>query len=314
MSAESLRTLIADRGDAATRLDHMVRRHLAGAESATRTQIQGWIEDGRVRVNDAVVRRVAARTAIGDVVTIDLPASAQRLVMVAEPVALDLLHEDDDLLVLNKPAGVVVHPTYKHAHQTIMNGLLWHGRDWSDGHRPSIVGRLDKQTSGLVVVAKSAAMHATLQHVLTGRDSRKDYLAIVHGRVPHEPFTIDLKLARDPDDRRRVVASTTRGVESRTVVSRVAETQVANAPVTVVRCRLLTGRMHQIRVHLAASGWPIGGDTKYGQPLYGFERQALHSHRLSFVHPRTGVRLDVEAPFPTDFQAFLDAHFAEREP
>ncbi len=304
-----MKTVIADRGDAATRLDHMLRRHLVGAEAATRTQIQGWIAEGRVRVNDVVIRRVAARTAIGDVVAIDLPASARPLVMVAEPIPLDLLHEDDDLLVLNKPAGVVVHPTYKHAHQTIMNGLLWHGHEWTGGRRPSIVGRLDKQTSGIVVVAKSADMHAALQRVLTSRDSRKDYLAIVHGRLPEASFTIDLKLARDPDDRRLVVASAARGVDSRTVVTRVAEAQVAGAPITVARCRLLTGRMHQIRVHLASSGWPIGGDTKYGQPMNGFDRQALHSHRLSFVHPRSGMRLDVEAPLPQDFRAFFDAHF-----
>lgn len=301
------RTMAADRGDAGVRLDLVVRRHLAGVVAATRTEVQRWIADGRVRVNDVVVRRAAARTASGDIVTVSLPESASRMVMQAEPVPLDVLHEDDDLLVLNKPAGIVVHPTYGHQTQTVMNGLLWRARAWPDAARPSVVGRLDKQTSGIVVVAKSAGVHAALQKTLASAASEKDYLAIVFGVMPAAPFRIDLALGRDPGDRRRVVAAPG-GLPSRTQVERLAE-HAGDVVLTLARCRLLTGRMHQIRVHLAASGWPIAGDAKYGRPLAGMARQALHACRIAFTHPRTDARITVEAAPPADMAALLAARF-----
>ncbi len=300
------RTITADRGDGGLRIDLVLRRHLAGADAATRTQLQAWIAEGRVRINGLIVHRVAARTMAGDVVTVTLPAMAERVVMEAEPLPLQILHEDADLLVLNKPTGIVVHPTYGHQTQTLMNGLLWHARDWPEGDRPSIVGRLDKQTSGLVVVAKRADVHATLQRSMASTGSEKQYLAVVYGRPPEGPLTIDLKLARDPKDRRRVVASSTEGSASRTIVATIAAAEHDGDWVSLVRCRLLTGRMHQIRVHLAASGWPIAGDTKYGRPMAGIERQALHACRVSMPHPSTGLRLTIDAPLPPDIQGIVD--------
>lgn len=306
-------TIAADRGDAGIRLDLVVRRHLVGTTAAaTRTQVQHWIEDGRVSINDVVVRRVATRTMSGDIVTIALPESAVKEVMSAEPVPLDLLYEDSDLLVINKPAGVVVHPTYKHKTQTIMNGLLWHGRDWPDGSRPSIVGRLDKQTSGLVVVAKRPDVHAQLQQTLASRHSAKDYLAIAFGIMPRDSFQIALPLGRDPGDRRRVMVRDD-GQRSLTQITRLAER--ADDPALVLAgCRLMTGRMHQIRVHLSASGWPIAGDAKYGRALDGLDRQALHAWRVSLAHPRTQQPLTVEAPVPDDMRASLAEHFPHWRP
>src|SRR5260221_1899000 len=161
--ASSLRTLTADRGDAVRRLDLVLRRHLTDVGDATRTRVQAWIESGQVAVNGTTVRRVSSRAAIGDVLTVTLPGRSRRRAMSAENTALEILYEDDLLLVINKPAYIVVHPTHRHPAGTVMNGLLWHARRWPEPQRPSIVGRLDKLTSGIVVVAKTATAHALLQ-------------------------------------------------------------------------------------------------------------------------------------------------------
>ena len=299
-------TIAADRGDAGMRLDLVVRRHLASATAATRTQVQLWIDEGRVRVNDVVVTRAATRAMNGDIVIVSLPDAAARFVMDAEPVPLEVRYEDEALLILDKPAGIVVHPTYGHQTQTIMNGLLWRARDWPAGQRPSIVGRLDKQTSGLVVVAKRPDVHAALQRTLASAASTKDYLALVRGAVPAAPFDIALAIDRDPDDRRRVVARPD-GLASLTKVERLASSGSGDDAVSLVRCRLMTGRMHQIRVHLATSGWPILGDAKYGVPFEGLARQALHAWRIAFAHPAGGRRIEVDAPPPADMAAVIAA-------
>lgn len=197
-----------------------------------------------------------------------------------------------------------------------MNALLWRARAWSAAERPSIVGRLDKLTSGIVVIAKTRGMHTALQRALASRDSEKLYLAIVYGRVNVARGKIDLKLSRDRRDRRRVVASHAEGVSSLTTFERLARAR----GLSLLSCRLLTGRMHQIRVHLAARGWPIVGDRTYGErrvsttldtalppAVREFPRQALHAWRVTFPHPATGCRLTIEAPVPPDFIELLIA-------
>ena len=258
----STRTLRADRGDAGRRLDLMLRRHLADVDAATRTRVQAWIESGRVSVNGATVRRPATRVALGDGVSIALPPLEPRGGMAAEDLALKVLYEDDHLLVVDKPAGMVVHPTYKHATGTLMNGLLWRARDWPTGQRPSMIGRLDRLTSGIVVVAKSAALHDAPQRAMASKECAKEYLAIVYGRVKTARGRIDLRLRVDRD-RRKVIASTTAGAASLTRFERLASVAAPSAGLSLVRCRLVTGRRHQIRVHLAARGWPIVGDATY---------------------------------------------------
>jgi 23S rRNA pseudouridine1911/1915/1917 synthase len=308
------RILRADRGDARRRLDLMLRRHLTGDAAASRTRVQAWIESGQVAVNGTVVRRVAARTAFGDVVAVVLPPSAAPHEMMAEDVGLSVLYEDDHLLAIDKPAGIVVHPTYRHVEGTLMNALLWRARTWPAPQRPSIVGRLDKLTSGIVVVARSAAMHAALQRVMASRDTEKDYLAVVHGRVNVARGRIELRLGRDRGDHRRMVASATLGAESITRFERIAR----GPALTLLRCRLDTGRTHQIRVHLAARGWPLVGDKVYGTPLRSmiadpvlaaalraFPRQALHAWRLAFTHPVTRERVSIDAPVPSDLAGLL---------
>jgi 23S rRNA pseudouridine1911/1915/1917 synthase len=318
--ADRLVQVTVDRGDAGRRLDLVLCRHLAAAGRVSRTRVQAWIDAGCVAVNGTEVRRPAARHAAGDVVTLRVPERdwPKRPVMRAESIALDALFEDDDLLAVNKPAGMVVHPGYGHAEGTLMNALLGYARQWRSGERPSLVGRLDKLTSGVIVVAKTRAAHAALQRALASPPGEKDYLAIVHGRLSPARGRISLPLARDPVNRKRMAPSPRSGRQSVTSFERLAATAGAGG-VTLVRCRLATGRMHQIRVHLAARGWPIVGDPDYGPAatttiadriraaVTAFPRQALHAWRLAFVHPRTGVRLALEAPIPEDFLELMAA-------
>ncbi|MEO7192421.1 MAG: RluA family pseudouridine synthase [Vicinamibacterales bacterium] len=309
----------ATRGDAGRRLDLVLRRHLSDIPAATRTAIQRWIETGRVTVDNMPVRRVAARVAVGAVMAVRLPDLPAARAMQAEDMPLTILYEDAHLLIVDKPAGLVAHPSRGYPSGTLMNGLLALARHWPAPLRPSLLTRLDRQTSGLVVVAKSAAAHAALQRTLRAGSSKKEYLAVVHGRVPVTHGDIDLRLRRDPGDRRRVVASAIVGEISLTRVSRVARTKAgAGADLSLLRCELVTGRTHQIRVHLAARGWPIVGDEVYGRvqrrgrstemmrSLRAFPRQALHAWRVAFVHPVTGCLLTVQAPLPSDLHDLLD--------
>jgi 23S rRNA pseudouridine1911/1915/1917 synthase len=315
-----IRKLTADRGDAGRRLDLVLRRHLTGTDTATRTRVQAWIENGRVTVNGATVVRVAARAALGDVVSIALEDSAPRPRAQPEPGPLHILYEDDDLLALDKRPGVVVHPGYRNTTGTVLNALLWHARDWPEPGRPSIVGRLDKLTSGIVIVAKTAGVHAALQRTMATSDAEKDYLAVVYGRVKVARGRIDLRLTRDSIDRRRVVVSASAGAPSLTRFERLAGVAAPRVGLALLRCRLATGRMHQIRVHLAARGWPIVGDRVYGEPrwsqivdpalaatLQAFPRQALHAWRVAFTHPVSHARLHLEAGIPADIEGLLTA-------
>jgi 23S rRNA pseudouridine1911/1915/1917 synthase len=308
--------LIADRGDAGRRVDLVVRRHLVDLTRATRTRVQQWIEAGMVSVNGRVVRRVSTRAALGDIVTVDVPEGSVPLPVTAEEGPLHVLFEDDHLLVANKPAGIVSHPTFGHPSGSLLNLLLWHGRSWPEALRPSLVSRLDKHTSGAILVAKTPMAHARLQHTLRSPTSSKAYLAVVHGPMSPSHGTIDDRLGRDPNDRRRVIVRPD-GVASLTRFVRIDEH--ASGAVALAGCELLTGRMHQIRVHMAARGWPLVGDAKYGstRPLpvddeeiraavHGFGRQALHAWTLAFEHPFTGQRVRVEAPPPDDLRRLLD--------
>jgi 23S rRNA pseudouridine1911/1915/1917 synthase len=318
------RTLTTDRGDAGQRLDLILRRHLTDVDGATRTRVQAWIQNGQVTVNGNTVCRVSTRAAPGDVVAILLPQVESRRAAASNQddalAMLDVLYEDDHLLAVDKRPGVVVHPTYRHAAGTLMNALLWHARAWPAGCRPSLVGRLDKLTSGIVVVAKSAAVHAALQQEMASRRSEKEYLAVVYGRVNVARGEINLRLGHDRSDRRRIVASEVEGAPSVTTFTRLARA----GGLSLLGCRLVTGRTHQIRVHLAARGWPIVGDAVYmaletaGQPrwshipdpelasvLQNFPRQALHAWRVAFIHPVTRDRVLLEAPIPDDLENLL---------
>ena len=209
-----------------------------------------------------------------------------------EPVELAILYEDDALIAVDKPAGQVVHPTYKNASGTLLNGVLWRYRG-QPAVQPGILTRLDKGTSGVVLIALTPELHARMQK---GRID-KEYLALVRGMPDPPQGTIALPLARDLEDRRRVVV-TERGQASETRYEVVGRPE--GQPLQMLKCTPVTGRTHQIRVHLAAIGHAIVGDATYGEADDRIARQALHAWRVSLRHPLTGEALRIEAPLPAD--------------
>jgi 23S rRNA pseudouridine1911/1915/1917 synthase len=312
------RAIVTDRGDAGMRVDLVIRRHMADLSRATRTRVQMWIASGSVTINERIVSRVSTRVAAGDLVTVRLPQEDAPARVLPEDRPLDVVFEDEHLLIVSKPAGIVSHPTFRHPAGSLLNVLLFHARGWPASQRPSLVGRLDKETSGAVVVAKSTNAHARLQRELSSGASVKEYLAVVHGRVVPERGTIDRPLRRDTQDRRRVVTAAD-GAPS--VTRYQLRGQLHVPPIALIRCELATGRMHQLRVHLSAAGWPIVGDKKYGGPagredaqsstvariVDTFPRQALHAHRVSFTHPFTAERLAVAAALPPDMRELVES-------
>jgi 23S rRNA pseudouridine1911/1915/1917 synthase len=293
----------ADRGDVGIRLDLVVLRHLSNVPGLSRNRIQRLIDVGHVTVNGRQVRRASSRIAADDVITIELPSRKPRQPPAAEALPLDIRYEDHELLIVNKPPGQVSHPAFRHSSGTLLNAILGYARGaWV----PSLVSRLDKGTSGLVLVAKGAAIQAALQRLSNANAIEKDYLAVVRGKPPARG-TIDLALDRDPWDERRVTVRDRGGVPSVTRFERIRAAAIGpDTFLSVVRCRLVTGRMHQIRVHLAARGWPIVGDSTYGVKFTGMERQALHAWRIAFTHPTAGTRVEATAPPPEDMLALLD--------
>ena len=306
------RTIKIDRGDHGVRVDRVLLRHLREEKGASRNRIQKWIESGDVLINGAAPSRAAWRVQAGDELRIRAAEPARRERPRAESIPLEILYEDDDLLAVNKPAGLVVHPSYRNTAGTLINGLLEHARQWPEGSTPALLGRLDKLTSGIVIVTKRGEIHAALQRQMDARRVDKDYLAIVWGKPTPLRGTIDLALDRDPWDRRRITVTDRGGQPSVTRYERLSTT----GDFSLIRCRLITGRTHQIRVHLSAKKWPIVGDAAYGpkrvaptavEAAAKFPRQALHSWRITFRQPRTGRELALEAPLPADMTMLAEA-------
>ncbi len=297
----------AGRNQAGVRLDVALG---ARPEIGSRAVAQRLIDDGRVTV-DGERRPKRHPLAPGERVAAAL-VDAAPLVATAGSVPFEVVHEDDDLLVVDKPAGVVVHPAPGHRGPTLAEALTGRAAGGPDTWRPGIVHRLDRDTSGLLVVAKSDRIHRALQDLLRAREIRREYLALVEGRPESRTGTIDAPIGRD----RRV-----RTVHSvRTDLPREARTHFEierGLPrTTLLRLRLETGRTHQIRVHLAAIGHPVCGDGQYGGAAcgerLGLTRQFLHSIRLAFTHPGTGEFLACESKLPVDLLRTLEA--AAREP
>ena len=306
-------TIPVDRGDIGVRIDRVLLRHLAHIPGVTRNRLQQLIDRGHVCVNGRRVDRPSRRLAAADTITVDLPAPSVRSSPAAEKLPLSVAYEDRYLLVVNKPPGQVSHPAFRNPRGTLLNAILAR----ADGRwKPALVSRLDKDTSGLVLVAKEPAVHSALQQLGSANRIDKDYLAIVAGRPPRKG-TIDLALDRDPWDRRRVTVRDRGGVPSVTRFERLQSISVAaGRTITLLKCRLITGRTHQIRVHLAAKGWPILGDPLYGKDLgptgldlrsLAIARQALHAWRLAFTHPYTAQAIDIVAPIPEDMARVLAA-------
>lgn len=288
-------------------------KFLAGeVPSQSRSQIQRLIEDNRVSLPRVKVVKANTLVQAGDLVTIDVPAPAPATPE-PEDLPIDILFDDADLVVVNKPAGMVVHPGAGHGRGTLVNALLHHVRDLSGigGEiRPGIVHRLDKGTSGVMVVAKNDAAHQELARQFHDREVEKEYIALVWGLV-QQRRRIDVPIGRDPVHREKI---STRARRARTAVTRV--TWARQLPgVSLLRVAIATGRTHQIRVHLSAIGHPIVGDALYGgvhkhlrgelRPVLRLTRPFLHAERLAFTHPRTGEHLEFSAPLADDLQTVL---------
>jgi len=233
-------------------------------------------------------------------VSTEIQSTERRARPLPEEGPLSIVFEDEWIIVLDKPPGIVVHPTYKNWSGTLLNSVLWRVRDRA-GAQPGILTRLDKDTSGLVVMALTPEVHATMQRDQVAGRIRKEYLAVVQGSTHPASGSIALPLGRDTADRRRVVVTET-GAPSET---RYEVITAAPDDRSLVRCELVTGRTHQIRVHLASRGWPIVGDALYGVPHETMTRQALHAWRVRLPHPITRQPIALEAAIPHDIQRLI---------
>ena len=267
------------------------------APEFSRSHLQGLVAAGHVRVAGRVVDVSSSKVRAGESIELSLVPTAESQAFRAEPLPIVIVHEDAHLMVINKRAGWVVHPAAGNWSGTLLNALLAHHRQAASLPRAGIVHRLDKDTSGLMVVAKSLAAFTGLSRAIAERNVHREYQAIAHGEVPAQPYSIDAPIGRDPRLRVRM-AVVAQGKAARTDVARLALKDGLSA----LNCRLHTGRTHQIRVHLASTGHPLVGDVLYGgRPELGLQRQALHAARLAFEHPISAETVDIEVAAPADF-------------
>ena len=308
----SLVKIRSDPEDAGQRLDRVLQRHLP---ELSRTRFKQLILDGAVACEGAVQRDPAQRVQAGRHFTIALPAPTDPT-PAAQTMPLAIVFEDEHLIVIEKPAGMVVHPAPGNPEGTLVNALLAHCGESLAGiggvRRPGIVHRLDKDTSGLLVVAKTEATHRALSQDFAARQIERAYSAFVWGVPVPAAGDISSNIGRSPRNRKKMaVVADSRG---KPAVTRYRVEQRFDDHAALIECRLLTGRTHQIRVHLAHAGHPLIGDSVYGtragravarlgpagEAITGFPRQALHARRLGFAHPATGERLSFDSPLPAD--------------
>ena len=294
------RELTAATEHAGVRLDAF----LSADGALTRSQAARLIAEGRVRVNGKPAAK-SARLSGSETVTVDVP-QLRETALPPQDIPLDVVYEDDDVIVVNKPTGLVVHPAPGHPDGTLVNALLHHCGDSLSGiggeKRPGIVHRIDRDTSGLIIAAKNDAAHLALSAQLKDHSLSRTYECLVTGNMKQDSGTVDAPIGRSSADRKKmaVVPTGRRAVTHWEVVARYPG-------VTHLRCRLETGRTHQIRVHMAYIGHPILGDTVYGakKPVPGLTGQCLHATGLRFVHPRTGEPVELHCPLPPEFTAML---------
>ena len=283
------------------RIDALLARSI---ENLTRSQAQRLIESGLVTVDGAPVKK-NRKTAPGELYRVEIPEAAETE-LVAQDIPLDIVYEDGDVIVVNKPRGMVVHPAPGHPDGTLVNALMFHCGDSLSGiggeKRPGIVHRIDRDTSGLIIAAKNDAAHLALSEQLSDHSLARVYECVVHGRMREDAGTVDAPIARHPSDRKRmaVVPGGRRAVTHWEVIARYNGW-------THLRCRLETGRTHQIRVHMAHIGHPLLGDEVYGKsPEKGLTGQCLHARELKFVHPRTLESIHLTTELPEYFTQVLE--------
>lgn len=296
------REFIVEAEAAGQRID----RFLSGEDTGlSRSALQGLVAEGHVLCNGKSIAK-SLKLKAGDTILLEIP-DAKPIEAVPQDIPLDIVYEDDHLLVVNKPKGMVVHPAPGNPDGTLVNALLWHCKGSLSGIggeiRPGIVHRIDKDTSGLLIAAKNDFAHRALAAQLKDHTLARTYACIVCGNIREDSGTIDAPIGRDPADRKKMCVTKKDGREAVThwrVLERFAG-------YTLLECRLETGRTHQIRVHLAWRSHPILGDTVYGhkKPELGVDTQCLHARELTFVHPRTGEHVTVSCELPEYFQELL---------
>ncbi len=318
-SAEILEFRVAE-NQSAERLDKYLANHIAGR---SRAYLQALIQSGDVLV-DGKPAKASHKVCPGETIIVtlkDRPAAGH---IQPENIPLNIIYEDDSLLVIDKPAGMVVHPAYANYSGTLVNALMYHYRNnlstLSGTDRPGIVHRLDKDTSGLLVVARDDVVHAALSRQFAEKTAKRVYKAIVWGQPQQDEMLIETQLVRSQKDRRKMVVTEEGGKEAITL----ARVEQRFRLCSLVELHLRTGRTHQIRVHMAWVGHPVVGDATYGgrrqaiiqlnqdktaqavEILKAMPRQALHARRLSFVHPATGKEMSFESPLPEDMRRLLE--------
>lgn len=295
-----LETVTAEAEDAGTRADVF----LAAKLGVSRSNMQKLLEDGRVKRGEKIIK-ANYKVRAGEMFVVDIP-EPEPIEAVPENITLDIIYEDDDVVVLNKARGMVVHPAPGNYTGTLVNALLYHCSNLSginSAIRPGIVHRLDKDTSGIMIVAKNDVAHISLSQQIQSKTAVRTYLAVVRGNIKTDSGTIETQIARDKTDRKKMAVVKDGGRDAITdyeVLERFGK-------YTLVRCKLRTGRTHQIRVHMEYLGYPLVGDPKYSpmKTPFGIKGQALHSHTLEFTHPRTGERMKFEAPLPEDMHKII---------
>lgn len=295
-----LETVTAEAEDAGTRADVF----LAAKLGVSRSNMQKLLEDGRVKRGEKIIK-ANYKVRAGEMFVVDIP-EPEPIEAIPENIPLYIIYEDDDVVVLNKARGMVVHPAPGNYTGTLVNALLYHCSNLSginSAIRPGIVHRLDKDTSGIMIVAKNDAAHISLSQQIQSKTAVRTYLAVVRGNIKTDSGTIETQIARDKTDRKKMAVVKEGGRDAITdyeVLERFGK-------YTLVRCKLRTGRTHQIRVHMEYLGYPLVGDPKYSpmKTPFGIKGQALHSHTLEFTHPRTGERMKFEAPLPEDMHKII---------
>lgn len=293
-----------DRNTEGQRIDRYLSDEL---EDRSRSYIQKIMKEGYVKVNQKPVKS-NYRLSFGDSVEVTLP-EAKEPDIVPENIPLDILYEDQDIIMINKPKQMVVHPAPGHYSGTLVNALMYHCGDELSGingcMRPGIVHRIDMDTTGSLVVCKNDKAHQSLSEQLKVHSIRRIYVAIVHGNIKEDSGTVNAPIGRHPTDRKKMSTHCKNGRDAVThykVLERFGD-------YTYIQCELETGRTHQIRVHMASIGHPLVGDEVYGPkkcPFKGLQGQTLHAHTLGIIHPTTGKYLEVNAPLPEYFIELLD--------
>ena len=287
---------------AGERIDALLPRIV---ENLTRSGAQKLLDSGAVLVNGCAVKK-NYKLAASDCITVALP-DPEEITLIPQNLPLDVVYEDADVIVVNKARGMVVHPAPGHPDGTLVNALLWHCGDSLSGiggeRRPGIVHRIDMDTSGLIVAAKNDFAHQRLSAQLADHSMFRVYEAVVCGRIREDAGTVDAPIGRHPTDRKRMAIDRRGGRSAVTHWEVIARYR----GYTHVRCRLETGRTHQIRVHMESIGHPVAGDLVYGRkkPEKGLSGQCLHARELEFAHPRSGERLHLTCPLPDYFAEFL---------